>query len=108
MSYSSQEVILSLVYSIKNKKNYLLKIPNVHMKINLMFDMLKLKKEINQKFMKYFFLMTGEKIYNLDVRDYPKEFPKIRGPAEYYKYGDLYIIFCTGNPYIFIYKYKKY
>lgn len=101
------DIITQLVYSIRDKKNYLINIPNIHLRINRMFDMLKLNKYINDYFINCFYLITGEKIYNLHIKQYPKELPRIRGSAEYYKYNNLYIIFASGEPYIFLYKYKK-
>lgn len=102
------EIIRNLVYSIYHKRNYLLNVQNVHLKINNMFDMLNLKKDLNQKFINLFFVIVGEKIINLTAKNYPKEFPRIRGLAEYYKFNDLYVVFCTGEPYVILCKYKKY
>lgn len=65
--------------------------------INLVFDGLKIRKDLSDILVKYF----REKLLLLDNKDVIKyHIPLIRGPANYYKYNNTIIIISLGMPYI--------
>jgi hypothetical protein len=98
----SHDIIDYICISIKNKKSYLTKINNIHHIMYELFDFLSIKKNINYEIINRCKTKFNISLKNVANKDWPKHLYRIKGPAEYYKTNDMYIILSSGNPYLYM------